>query len=94
MADKQVGQPEPLAQAVKQSQDRCLNRKVESRSRLVQNDDTWIQYENAREPYPALLSAGKLMRIAAAEARIEPDRLQHFINASTPLAAIAHAVNA
>src|SRR4030081_448676 len=52
------------------------------------------QHENAREPHPALLPPGKFMRITTAEARIEPDRLQHFVNASPPFDAISHTMDA
>ena len=81
VADQDIGEVEGLAQAAEQRQHRRLHRHVETRRRLVQDDDLGMQGEDARQADAPLLAAGNLVRIEI-EMRVgQPDRFQDAANA-------------
>ena len=74
VADQQIGQPPLLAQFLQQVQDFRLNRHVEGRCRLVEQQHFRLQDQRAGDGDALALAAGELMRKTVAQFGIEPDR--------------------
>ena len=60
-------------QRLQQVQDLRLDRDVERRGRLVEQQDRRLEDQRARDGDALALAAGELVRVAEAEARAEPD---------------------
>ena len=79
MADEQIGQAEFALQIDQQVQHLRLDRLVERRHRLVENDETRRQRQCARDVDALALAAGDLVRIAVGEVfGPQPDLAEQF----------------
>ena len=81
MRDKHIGQITPFLQIPQQVDHLRLNKHIERAGRLVEHDKSWLQDQCARECDALALAARKLMRIAVAGLRVEPDIVQRGDNA-------------
>src|SRR5258706_2049207 len=70
--DEQHRELQPLANLSKQIEDLSLDRDVESRQRLVGDEDVRLQRQRPREADALALAAGEFMGVAVGGARIEP----------------------
>ena len=76
--DEDVGEAEPVLQVAQQIEDLRADRDVERRDRLVADDELRLDRERARDRDALALAAGEFVRIAAREARLQPDQAQQF----------------
>ena len=81
VTDEEIGQPQSAAQIAQQAQHRRLHRKIESGSRLVENHQARLQYQDAGYADPAELAAGKFVRVATCYSWIEADFAQRATDA-------------
>ena len=58
VADEEAGKPKFTSELGQQIEDFGLNRDVERRGRLVEQQDTRLKDQGARDRYPLALSAG------------------------------------
>ena len=72
--DEEIGQAALAPEPAQQLDQLRLRQDVERRGRLVEQKEARLEHERARDRDALALAAGKLMRIAEAELRIEPDR--------------------
>ena len=86
--DEDVGEAEPVLQVAQQIEDLRADRDIERRDRLVADDQLRLDRERAGNRDALALAAGEFMRVAAREARLEPDQPQQFLD---PFAAAARA---
>ena len=77
VADEQIGEVERLAQLHEQVEDLRLDRDVERGDRLVADQEIGLHRQRAGDADALALAAGELVRIAAAQGRVEADWLQH-----------------
>ena len=77
MADEQVREVERRLQIHEQIEHLSLDRYVERGNRFVADDELGLDRERARNADPCTLPAGKLMRIATHQRRVEPDFIEH-----------------
>src|SRR5258708_7553077 len=90
VADQDAAQPAPPAQLAQQVEDLGLNRHVERRGRLVEQEQTRFENEGAGDGDALTLAAGKLMRVAVEEIAAEADIVEHALDAP---AAIVHVLD-
>ncbi len=76
--DEQIGQVELVAQILEQIDDLRLDRYVESRNRLVADDEFRVQRQGPRDSDPLPLAARHLMRISVGEIRVEAAHRQQL----------------
>ena len=76
--DEEVGKTEPLLDVFQKVRDLPLNRDVQRRDRLVTDDQVRVERERSRDTDPLPLAAGKFVRVAIAERRVEADDLHEL----------------
>ena len=76
VSDEQVGHARRCLDGSEELQDRRLHRHVQSRSRLVADDEFRLRRQGPGNRDALALAAGEFMRIFAAIGRVEADRLQ------------------
>ncbi len=76
MADKQIGQPQFVAQVHEQVENLRLNRHIQRRHRLVAHQQFRLHRQRTGNADALTLTAAELMRIALAQLRAEPGTLQ------------------
>jgi hypothetical protein len=82
VGDKEVGQVELAPQIGEQVQDLRLDRFVECRHRLVEDQQPRLERQRAGDVDPLPLPAGQLVRIAAGEeSRTQPDLVEQNFSA-------------
>ena len=80
--DEDVGQAELVLEVEQQVEHLGLDRLVERRHRLVEDQQPRLERERARDVDALALAAGNLVRIAAGEARrLETDAMQQIVRA-------------
>ena len=84
--DEDVGEAEPVLQVAQQVEDLRADRDVERGDRLVADDELRLDRQRARDRDALALAAGKLVRVAAREARLEPDQPQQVGDAFAAVA--------
>jgi hypothetical protein len=77
VADEQVGEIVLGLQVAQEVDHLRLHAHVERRGRLVEHDEARVEHHRPRDRNALALPARKLVRIAEARLRIEPDLLQH-----------------
>ena len=82
--DEEVGEAEVVLEPGEQVDDLGLDRDVERRDRLVEDDQLRVEREGARDADPLPLPAGELVREAVRVLRAEPDRPQELLDATPP----------
>ncbi len=82
--DEQVGQAELLLQVLQQVDDAGLDRHVQRRHRLVEDQHLRPQRERAGDADALPLAAGELVRVPVAVLRVEPDRSQQLPDLPAP----------
>ncbi len=92
--DEQVGEIELALERLEEVDDLRANRHVESRHRLVEDEQLWIERERARNTDPLSLAAGELVREPVPVLGRESDRAQQLVHARAPLASAIEAVDA
>src|SRR6266851_449859 len=90
VADQDAAQPAALAQLAQQIEDLRLNRDVEGRGRLVEQEQARLENEGARDGDALALPTGELMRVAVKEMAAEADIVEHTLNAAL---AIVHVLD-
>ena len=85
VGDEQVGQAEVVLQVVEQVDDLGLDRDVESRDRLVEDDQLRLEREGAGDADPLALTARELVREAVDVLRREPDGVEQLAHAPVDL---------
>ena len=78
MRDKDVGKAKPVLQVAQQIEDLRTDRYVQRGYRLVADDQFRFDRQRARNGDALALAAGKFVRVAAREARLQPDQMQQF----------------
>src|ERR1044072_1077802 len=76
--DEDVGKAEPPLQVAQQVEHLRADRHIERRDGLVAHDQLWVDGERARDHDALALAAGKFVRIARREARLQPDHVEQF----------------
>src|SRR5699024_6342099 len=71
MRDEQICNPKVVLKILEQVDYLCLDRHVQSRDRLVGDDDLRVCDESSRNPDPLSLTTGEGMRIPAQIARLQ-----------------------
>ena len=85
MADKDIGQTVIFLQLFKQVDYLGLNRNVQSRNRLVADNNFWLKHNSASNTNTLALTARKLMRVAVLELKVKANFLHNLFNASITL---------
>ena len=85
MANKDVGQTVVLLKLFKQVDYFCLNRNVQSRNRLVTDNNFWLKHNSASNTNTLALTARELMRVAVLELKVKANFLHNLFNASVAL---------
>ena len=93
VTDQQVRQTEPLLEVDEQAQDLRLDRHVQRRHRLVENDQLRVDGEGARDRDPLPLAARELVRIPGHVFAPETDEVHQLCNARGPFIRSADAVD-
>ena len=75
MADEQIGQVQLLAQVHEQVQDLRLDRHIEGGNRLVTDQHAGLHRQRARDTNALALATAELVRVAAAQGRVQPGAL-------------------
>src|SRR6266545_416634 len=91
--DEEVREVELPLEIFQQVEDLRLDRDVESRYRLVADDQPGIESECARHSDALALAAGELVRVAVDEVRVEADDFEQPLRASPPRAAVTDPVD-
>jgi len=78
VCDEQIGEAQLALQILQQVDDLRLNRNVQRRDRLVQNQQPWRQRQCARETNSLPLPAGEFPRIASESGAREANELEQF----------------
>ncbi len=81
MADEDVGEPELLLELYEQVDDLGLDGDVESRDRLVADDDLRLEDDGAGNADALALATRELVRIAVLELEVEADGLHDLLDA-------------
>lgn len=71
--NEEVAHVEPVAQTREQVEDHGLNRDVERRGRLIENEKLGTNRDRARDPDAGFLPPGKLVRKAREQLACKPD---------------------
>ena len=79
--DEHVAQAELVAQVVEQVDDAGLDRHVQRRHRLVQDEQARVQRERAGDADALPLAAGELVRVARGVLGVEPDQCHQLAHA-------------
>ena len=87
--DEEIGEAELGLQVLQEVQDLRLDGNVERRYGLVAQHEIGLQRERAGDADPLALAAGKAVRIAVEEARVEPDEPHQLLRHLRPVVGIA-----
>ena len=93
MRDEQVGQFQLALQILQEIDDLGLDGHIESRYRLVADDETRLQREGASDADALALPAGELMRITCGGRARQAHQIQHLEDRALPRDAITDAMN-
>ena len=77
VGDEQQREVELLLQLLEEVEHLGLHGDVESRHRLVGNDEVRLQDQGPGDADPLALAAGELVRVSVGVRRVEPDELEH-----------------
>ena len=80
MRNKEAGEVEIAAQALKKVQDLRLDAQIQGRNRLVRNQELGARDEGAADGRTLALTAGKILRKAFGDLRIESHGGEHFLH--------------
>ena len=80
MRNKEAGEIEIAAQALKEIQDLRLNAQIQGRDRLVRDQELRARDEGAADGRTLALAAGKVLRKAFGDLRIESHGGEHFLH--------------
>src|SRR4029077_1456190 len=83
--DEQVRQLELFLQVLEQVDDLRLDRDVQSRNRLIANDERRGNRQSTSDADALALTPRKLVRIPVGEVRIQPHQPQQLLHARPPL---------
>ncbi len=93
VADEDAGEAELAPGALEEVQHLRLNRDVECRGRLIEEQETRAQHDGPGDGHPLLLAARELVRIALEQGAREPDGGQGLVEPGRPLGATVDAVH-
>ena len=79
--DEQIAHPERLLEVLQQIEHDRLDRHVQRRGRLVEDDEIGLERDRARDADAGLLPAGKLMRKAVEQFDRQADLERQFLAA-------------
>src|SRR3954454_16287905 len=82
--DEDVGEIEPVLEVHEQIEDLRLDRHVEGRDRLVEDDELRLQGKSPGDTNALPLTAGELVRIAQCRGVLEADEAQELANPFHP----------
>ena len=85
VADEEVGEVVARLQLAQQVHDLRLDRHVEGRGRLVEDDEARPQHHRARDGDALSLAAGELVGIAVAALGVESDLAQRLVDHAAAL---------
>ena len=78
--------PRSFRSRTQEIEDLGLDRDIEGRGRLVQEQELRLQHQGPRDAHPLTLAAGQLMGIAVAEALVQADGIERIGDALVALA--------
>src|SRR6266571_3213644 len=81
MRDEEISQTELVLQVLEQVDDLGLNRNVQSRDRLIANDEVRLNREGPRDPDALPLPAAELVWIPVGEIGVQPTGPQQLLDA-------------
>src|SRR5207253_9347209 len=93
MRDEEIGELQLLLQVHQQIDDLRLNRHVQRRHRLVEDDERGTECERASQADSLTLTSAELMRIALEVRRVEADEMKELGDPLAPPPAVAQAVD-
>jgi hypothetical protein len=87
VTDKDIGEGQLVLEADQEVHDLCTDRDVESRGRLVENENPGLHGQGSGDRYALCLSAGELVRITIPETSAEGHHLEQLVDAHLALRA-------
>jgi len=92
VGNEEIGQAELILKADQQVDHLRLDRYIQSRNRLVSDDEFWFERKGARNSQTLPLPPGKFMRVFDHVFRAQPDQLKESGDPFLPLPSIQHPV--